>query len=783
LHALKQYAHEIANDQEVIKTISLHRPPLFGLMNGRFNDMFTKIIDESKGKEGEALDKVKDVPKVEIDEKINKAAVEKQIDEHIPKVEAAGSHKHPLTAEEFSARMNKIVHDCTAFVDSYDYHKGHLEKTQAGGQDSPYLRGQVAEATDGLKKYLKDNCANKETLVYLRKHEGKLFGDINKIYDNILNNTIKKLDSREMLASLTKDSPGLYEKVLNAEQRYIDLMVKAADAHQKRQGASNKDYAEFRKCFYDEKVVKLTLKQHVHEIAKDQEVAKTIALHRPPLFARMNERFNDVFAMATNKSKNKEGALVLNKDKDISKEEEKANKWPKENRIDALLFKFRTEALNNRPMGKEVLIGRMNKIIQDCTALIDSYNFHKGHLDQIHAENLESPYLNEKIGEITAELKTYLKTNCASKTKLVYLKEHEAKLFGYINKIYDNILNNTIKKLDSRDLLASLTKGNATFYFKVSKIEKDYMTLNKRYLDVEEKARSATSRNFIEIMDEKRAAKDDLDSFIKEIADDTEVIKMIKSHEPWILASMDRHSDNILSNNLNEQERHDVFIKTHQEFDKSLDKDERAWMIIDQCRELRQEFKDALPKGHRQPCEYLDPPTSLEKVTKEEYEEYAHELCRDGEMIQAIRQEDPFLFKEMNKQFDNMFAKALKEYERNEQYIQEHPELKSGISNEDRATVVIEKYNDLKQACQGNHAMQESFREFNYDEYSRDTGRAETTEEDLNIYACMAYQDKELMGQIKEQDEQVYNEMQEKFNEMEQENFERMQENQREFDL
>lgn len=323
---------------------------------------------------------------------------------------------------------------------------------------------------------------------------------------------------------------------------------------------------------------------------------------------------------------------------------------------------------------KENFDAKIARITKECSKLINSINSDSNLLEKFIKEDGDSPFLKGRINETKAETKQYIQDHCNDKEILVYLKEHESKLFNAIDKDLDNIATNTIEECELKELLASLTKDNPGRYDQILSIENKYNELKAVYLDA--------------FQAKEKMKEVDVGEFMK-----------------W--------------------------------FD-------------------------------------------ITKAAKVELSRCAQEICSDIEIAKVISQYNPDLCSDVDKSFDNMLTKILEENEQNKQYIQKYPELEKALSREDRTNMVLEQYQELKEAYLEAYQTKESLKGGDFEGFSKSFDTTKAAKDELDRYVYAIYKDNDLVESLKETDEKTQEEIQGRFNEFERENLERMQELQKE---
>lgn len=127
-----------------------------------------------------------------------------------------------------------------------------------------------------------------------------------------------------------------------------------------------------------------------------------------------------------------------------------------------------------------------------------------------------------------------------------------------------------------------------------------------------------------------------------------------------------------------------------------------------------------------------------------------------------------------------MLTKILEENEQNKQYIQKYPELEKALSREDRTNMVLEQYQELKEAYLEAYQTKESLKGGDFEGFSKSFDTTKAAKDELDRYVYAIYKDNDLVESLKETDEKTQEEIQGRFNEFERENLERMQELQKE---
>ena len=445
--------------------------------------------------------------------------------------------------------------------------------------------------------------------------------------------------------------------------------------------------------------------------------------------------------------------------------------------------------LEAKPVVAEAFKAKMDAIVKDCNAFIDSYDYHKINLDKMLSSGLDSPYLRGEISESTKGLKQYLKDNCNDKDTLIYFRDHEKRLFNSMNTICKNVLGNTIKDFEAHDKLRILVHDRPGLYERIVTTERQYRTFAIKYLEASKQTQIARETGYDEYKICFRIEKDikeQFDRYAHHASKDAEVIKTISTYNPGLFKHMDKQFDGMFTEALIENERREAYISKHPELNKNLPKGKRFMAVVDKYDGLRTDFniKHQLTEKANNGNDYTETKKYLhmEIAAKNEFEEYTNAICQDIEMAKMIKNEATYVYDDINKIFHNKLANVLDENALHEQFIQTHPELGKNTPPDIKLETVMEQYKELKEVYLESCQAQEAFKDSNSAEYNKYAGITETAEEDLNRYAHEACQDKELMDQVKNQDEQTYNEMQEKYNEIERENFERMQELQKELE-
>ncbi|MEI8055095.1 MAG: Ti-type conjugative transfer relaxase TraA [bacterium] len=338
-----------------------------------------------------------------------------------------------------------------------------------------------------------------------------------------------------------------------------------------------------------------------------------------------------------------------------------------------------SEFTENTP--EEILKAKIDTIVKECTKLIASINYCNSKQEKFAKEGTSSPFLKESLEENKASIRQCLQNNCGrDKEVLNHLKQHEPALFNDINKVCSNILTNTIKSIESRELLTNITKDQPELQDRVLSAEKQYKELEQKNTNAKKEIgrlfKSGCIEEEIDIHRKIRdSAEKELNIHANTICNDVEVIKAISQHDKGLFQSMNQRFDNMFIEVIKKDELHKEYISTHAEsFGKTISKEERISNMYKNYKETKQEYMDSrkeVIKMFNAGCTEaeLKEPRETRNNLEKEFKKYANDICRDKDFMDHLSKNDAKEFNEMNERFNELMREQMedlqKELERN----------------------------------------------------------------------------------------------------------------------
>ena len=325
---------------------------------------------------------------------------------------------------------------------------------------------------------------------------------------------------------------------------------------------------------------------------------------------------------------------------------------------------------------KEPLEVKVDIIIKECTKLINSINYCNVKQEEFAKEGTVSPFLKECLDENKASIRQCFKDHCGrDKEILNHLKQYEPKLFNDVNKVCNNILANTIKGIESRELLAGLTKDQSELYEKVISVEKHYKELEQKRMNARKEVitmfnAGCTEAELSEPRAIRKATEEELSQYANKICNDIETTRIISQHDTGLFREMNKRFDNMFIEAIKKDELQREYINTHAgSFDKTLSKEERVSKEYAHYKETKQEYIESrkeVIKLFNAGCTEaeLREPREIREDLKEGLEKYTNEICRDKDFMDYLSKNDIKEFNEMNEKFNELMREQMEEMQK-----------------------------------------------------------------------------------------------------------------------
>lgn len=252
---------------------------------------------------------------------------------------------------------------------------------------------------------------------------------------------------------------------------------------------------------------------------------------------------------------------------------------------------------------------------------------------------------------------------------------------------------------------------------------------------------------------------------------DLELLQAFKEQEPRLFNDIDKACKNILTDTTKSLESQEVLRELTRDNPRLY---EQVLATELNCRKLFYEYEQAKEdvlkiftktgdlsslKEHRR----------VRDESQNLLEQYIGEMCKNTEELNLIKQHDPKLFDDINKNFDDVFSKTIQREGVQRDVHNEYMKSFAGeISREERVNATYEQYKELKQEYLD--AQKEVIEVFTVTgELSSLDELRETRDEAkeaLDQYANEACKDKDFMDYLAANDAKEFNEMNERFNEL-----------------
>jgi ATP-dependent exoDNAse (exonuclease V) alpha subunit len=386
------------------------------------------------------------------------------------------------------------------------------------------------------------------------------------------------------------------------------------------------------------------------------------------LYALSRDRSKDIaldYIQDPDKEYEREALLRLDKEEQLSQQERQ-----KETAEAAISSPLCEPGQPVAESAEEFLETKINIIVKECTKLINSINYCNAKQEEFAKEGTTSPFIKECLDENKESIKQCLRENCKDRVILKAFKQQEPQLFNEINKACNDILANTVKSVESRELLAALTKDRPGLYEKVMLAEKEYKELRQEYIErykqTNEKAENWSE--YSRILDGAKEAERHLEKHANELYKDIVVTQAISQHDPELFSEMDKRFDNMFTSAIEHHNLHENFInEKHPEFsDTTLTKEERQVKMYDQYQELKQEYLESQHATESKAENWAEYSQRLDVVeeAKEHLYQYANEAYKDNDFMDYLGRHDEKTFNEMskiNERFNEIMREQMKE--------------------------------------------------------------------------------------------------------------------------
>lgn len=322
------------------------------------------------------------------------------------------------------------------------------------------------------------------------------------------------------------------------------------------------------------------------------------------------------------------------------------------------------EGLNETLAIENSFESRVDRIIKDCTRLVNSINHCNAKLQEFTKAGNDSPYLREAIAQSSQDLIQSLRVNGGRDRDILrHLEQYEPQLFNSINSVCNNILTNTIRELESTALLSDLTKGQTELYEKVLTAENKYKELNREdkeatdaIIKIFETGDRSDLTRYREVSDNAREA---LDQHANMLCKDTNVIRIISQHNPELFNEMNRNHNYIFLEALKKDDLQKEYINSMSPYNKAMTIDERVQTIYEQYRELSRDCTEALDNITKIYTETgglasLRECREISDAAEKALDEYTSDVCRDKDFMNYLSENDKPTYKIMNERFNEL---------------------------------------------------------------------------------------------------------------------------------
>lgn len=316
---------------------------------------------------------------------------------------------------------------------------------------------------------------------------------------------------------------------------------------------------------------------------------------------------------------------------------------------------------------EQSLSSRLEKIKAEASKFIDSINKQ----EELKKGESLSPAVKETVEKSKAEVVKCLREYCGrDKEMLNYIKTQEPRLFTEINKVCNNVLNNTLELIESKEPLTKLTQ--AELYEKTILAEKNYKELKDKYTNSIEEVTKVfkVTGNLAELPGlraARDAAKEEFRQYAHNMSVNIDLIKSIEQHHPELFKEMNKSFNNIFIEAIKRDNLQQEYARTHIElFDKSISKEARIAQMHEHYLELKKEYTNAQEGvtniftvtgnlGELKECR------ENRDMAEDTLERYSNAICRDKDFMDYLSKNDSKEFNELNERFNEIMQEQLHE--------------------------------------------------------------------------------------------------------------------------
>ena len=217
----------------------------------------------------------------------------------------------------------------------------------------------------------------------------------------------------------------------------------------------------------------------------------------------------------------------------------------------------------------------------------------------------------------------------------------------------------------------------------------------------------------------------------------------------------------------------DEYLDTKDKHSSSTATHERMQKVCEGYNAMKQGYLDAHEAvgnvfKYRGTAEELIRQRQNRSEAKEAWDSYATSMCKEADVLRAISQNDPDLFKEMNKSFDNIFGEAIKKDDLHNEYFKTMGQHSRGLSTNERVQAVYERYNAKKQEyLEAQEAVSNVFKyRGSAEELIRQRENRSEVKQEFDNYCSEICKDKDFMGYLEMKDGNSFKEMNNRLNEL-----------------
>ena len=217
----------------------------------------------------------------------------------------------------------------------------------------------------------------------------------------------------------------------------------------------------------------------------------------------------------------------------------------------------------------------------------------------------------------------------------------------------------------------------------------------------------------------------------------------------------------------------DEYLDTKDKHSSSTATHERMQKVYEEYNAMKQGYLDAQEAvdnvfKYGGAAEELIRQRQNRSEAKEAWDSYATSMCKEADVLRAISQADPDLFKEMNKSFDNIFGEAIKKDDLHNEYFKTIGQHSSGLSTNERVQKVYEQYSAKKQEyLEAQEAVDNVFKyRGSAEELIRQRENRSEAKQEFDNYCSEICKDKDFMGYLEMKDGNSFKEMNNRLNEL-----------------